>query len=418
MPMEDMANPGVLLRSFSQKITTVNATKTTIQRKSSDLGFSKEKHIENPHIVIEIEGNKKPVKIEINKGICPICYEDSGNMRKLACGHEFCQVCLMDYLRNKINIAQIIVFKCPSEKCQYELKDDVLMGFLDLENGLKEKYLKFKLKLEISQDKTRLFCIKPGCEAIITKDLLLDYGKCGTCGMELCFLCGNVWHPKEKNCLLVMDSVFQDYLQTVDFKNCPKCHQVIEKGVGCNVMACPSCRFTFCWLCLREYKIGHFSVFNLNGCAGLDSASYGKNASSCRKSCEKFKGICGFLLKMLYFFVIGVVIYPFLPIICVIILLAEHKKNGGVVRCDRAHWKKVCCLVTLGILLGLFAYVTYPIGFLAIFCYMCICNPHVAYPYQNRGNNRPRDAGNEVLPPGNIGDINEHVLPPGNITDN
>ena len=59
----------------------------------------------------------------------------------------------------------------------------------------------------------------------------------------------------------------------------------------------------------------------------------------------------------------------------------------------------------LGVMMGLFGYVAYPIGFLGIFCYMCICNPHVAYPYQN-------NAGGGVQPPANAG-----IQPPANAAD-
>ena len=401
MPPGDMVSPGVLLRTFSQKITTVSPSASN--RRGSEI---KEKPVASHSYVIEIEPKMPREKLAAVGGVenCPICYEET-MLEKLECGHGFCKGCLMDYLRNKINVAQIEKFKCPMDKCEYQIQDATLISLLDREPGLTQKYQKFLMQREVQQDKSRRFCIRPGCETIIKKDFDSEHGKCEKCGQEVCFLCGNVWHPLEKNCLLAMDNVFQDYLQNVDFKNCPKCHQIIEKTVGCNVMACPYCRFQFCWLCLREYKIGHFSIFNLNGCPGMDSVSISRNASSCRRLCEKATGFCGFFLKMLWFFVIGVLIYPFLIFICVFIVLKEHKKSGGVVKCDRVNRKKVCCLVCLGVMMGLFGYVAYPIGFLGIFCYMCICNPHVAYPYQN-------NAGGGVQPPANAG-----IQPPANAAD-
>lgn len=390
-----MVTPNMLLRSFSQKITTPNDNKSSIHLKPSS-SFNKTL-AESHHVVIEIEKSSQQTQ-----NFCPICYEITANLISLSCGHKFCQDCLLGYFRAKIMSSQIRLFKCPEEKCLSNFEEGFIQSFLEgSEPNLWLKYQKFKQKEEIAKDPNKKWCIKPGCEQIIIRDSLqVNYGKCFMCGQEVCFKCGNQWHPNE-GCAEAMDEVFKEYLKGVDSKPCPKCHQIIEKSVGCNVMACPYCRFTFCWLCSREYKIGHFSIFNINGCPGMDGTEIRGELTTSRRYWECVKGVLGFILKMLLYLVIGILIYPFLMIFCIIFLLKEHVRNGGRVSCDKANGKKVCCLILFGVFLGICSYITYPIGFLLMFCYMCFWNPHVAYPYAERGRvaaNQPRQQERRTEP--------------------
>jgi len=39
-------------------------------------------------------------------------------------------------------------------------------------------------------------------------------------------------------------------------KPCPRCHVRIFKESGCNHMKCVRCKLEFCWVCVKEWKIG------------------------------------------------------------------------------------------------------------------------------------------------------------------
>lgn len=351
----DMIEP-MLIKTFSQK--------------SQKESFLLKEPPQKDHFVIDIEINKEKA--------CPICFiKENEELVQLQCGHSFCEDCLYEYLKARVLNSQIQRFPCPQEKCSIEIPLNKIKELLKEEN-IYEKLIKFQKREEILKNPNKKFCIKAGCEEVITKEEgIKNYGKC-PCGMEICFLCGGPYHEKE-NCAEAMDEAFKEYLKGTDSKHCARCNQIIEKSIGCNVMACPYCGFIFCWLCLKEYKIGHYSIFNLSGCPGMDSVNIKGTISGYRRCYEKCKGIILFILKILFYLLFGILIYPLIPIICVIYYIRKYRKEGGVF-----HLKNTCGLVCLGLFTGVLGYIAYPFGFLLMIGYLCLCNPHVAHPVERR----------------------------------
>ena len=42
-------------------------------------------------------------------------------------------------------------------------------------------------------------------------------------------------------------------LESVKYKICPSCDELIEKNGGCNIMTC-KCSHQFCWICLQDLR--------------------------------------------------------------------------------------------------------------------------------------------------------------------
>ena len=53
---------------------------------------------------------------------------------------------------------------------------------------------------------------------------------------------------------------FKNFIKNEKIKRCPKCGFLIKKNKGCNHMTCgnPTCKYEFCWLCMKEAEPGHY----------------------------------------------------------------------------------------------------------------------------------------------------------------
>jgi len=93
-----------------------------------------------------------------------------------------------------------------------------------------------------------------------------------SCGKRFCFSCNQDDH-RPASCDELRrwqikchdDSETYNWLMT-NTKACPKCQTSIEKNGGCNHMTCKtsSCKFEFCWVCLKPWKEHSGSYYSCN----------------------------------------------------------------------------------------------------------------------------------------------------------
>jgi len=257
---------------------------------------------------------KKPNKV-INLA-CPVCFDEvlqETDLCRLLCGHFTCKTCFEGYLMNKIVIAQVRSFKCPQEGCKFQIPEGELKRYLKDKPDLLKKYFKFKNTQEIAANPSLKWCIKAGCENVVQiKDFNNPFIKC-QCGQEFCFKCNNEWHPDMK-CEDFIDKMYKNYIKKAEVRFCPNCHALIEKNDGCNHMTCIQCNFQFCWLCEKKYTSNHYSLFNLNGCPGLQFTHISKNSSPWRRRCHWIKSLLLSILIVILVLTIGPVVVLFMAI--------------------------------------------------------------------------------------------------------
>ena len=198
---------------------------------------------------------------------CEVCYEEINKEDKklntIPCGHLFCTHCWFNYLRTLITEAKVEKIKCMDHECQEILSEEFIIMHISEDKNLMDKYIKFKKRADILQDKNKKLCPKPDCDSFLQKSELSKYVKCEN-GHEYCYECLRPPHGK-KSCDYNLEKEFVQWKKGKRVKSCPRCKIYTEKNEGCNHMTCVNCKYQWCWLCEGEYKYGHYDSGKCQG---------------------------------------------------------------------------------------------------------------------------------------------------------
>ncbi|GAV71605.1 IBR domain-containing protein [Cephalotus follicularis] len=190
--------------------------------------------------------------------MCNICYEDVSvdDVTTMDCGHFFCNDCWTEHFIVKINEGQSRRIKCMEYKCN-AICDVAKVRHLVYarDADLAKKFDRFILESYVEDNRRVKWCPSvPHCgNAIRIEDDELCEVECA-CGLQFCFSCSSEAHSP-CSCLIweLWSKKCQDESETVNWiavhtKPCPKCHKLVEKNGGCNLVSCV-CGQAFCWLC-------------------------------------------------------------------------------------------------------------------------------------------------------------------------
>ena len=198
-------------------------------------------------------------------GVCGDVVESADMVKiRIPCKHTFCVDCWKEYLKEKINNANVYKLSCMEQKCNFILEENFIKTILDNDTVLLEKYDKFlKRKKLMDSNKKIKFCPFPDCDGYAEK-AFSKYVKCNN-GHEFCFECGAAPHGF-KACSKIIDAGFEEWKAHTLVKRCPNCKFWTEKNEGCNHMTCSQCKFQWCWVCQKECVAGHY---DFGPCKGL-----------------------------------------------------------------------------------------------------------------------------------------------------
>lgn len=202
---------------------------------------------------------------------CLICYEKlSDNEIKnnfLGCFHGFCDDCLYNYFKEKINSNIVDGIKCPETNCKTIINNNFIEGKITKDISLLEKYKKQRKLNQLLHDPNVKLCPYPDCKSYaIKKDNNLV--SCIHNGHQFCFNCLKHWHNAGR-CAIKIDNYYKKWKNGKNIKRCPKCKYLIEKNEGCNHMTCSNCKYEWCWICKGKYNPHHYDFGSK--CFGLQN---------------------------------------------------------------------------------------------------------------------------------------------------
>ena len=245
---------------------------------------NKEQNKINSGIVIseELKAKFQKDNIESNGDICLICEEIyKNNLDCLSCGHQFCEECWTNYLKQKLNFPiTVLEMECPQNECTcrvYEkfyykyIKDEKLLSILN-----KAIYNNF-----IDKNKDISQCPNPKCHYFFkTKNHSNQEIKC-LCKTSYCYKCSRESHnPCPCDLIQKWNILLNNYFNITsnevknniwileNTKECPNCHIRLEKINGCSSMVCDKkiggCGHKFCNICGIDWENHSETNYNCN----------------------------------------------------------------------------------------------------------------------------------------------------------
>ena len=264
---------------FSLNNNTQKSQENHAERNSNinnNISFIVRQEINNSFpIFVSQNNNNNNNENEIKKmnDDCLICEEkltfDELNTNFIECFHGFCNDCFYNYFKEKINNNEVENIKCPQKDCNTVIYNFFIEEKLGNDIPLLEKYIKLRERKQLMRNPDVQLCPFPDCESYAKKEGNNKFVSCIQNGHKFCFFCLKDWH-KNKECKNELDKSFIEWRDPKKVKRCPKCKYFIEKNDGCNHMTCTNCKYQWCWLCMQEYKYGHYELGG--SCFGLQYA--------------------------------------------------------------------------------------------------------------------------------------------------
>ncbi len=239
--------------------------------------------------------NKLKLKFKVqnipsNGEECLICSENE-NLFSLNCGHKFCDDCWKEYLTEKIKMPLgALQVTCPQNECSCFVFEEIYKKYLK-DEILLEKLDKAIYKNFINRNDDIKQCPNNHCHLYVKSNMHSAREINCPCGTSYCFKCSKESHRPctceiiekwEKLC--ISDSSDEKWIQA-NTKECPHCHQKIEKSHGCNFMLCDKraggCGHAFCYVCETDWEKHSKDHFTCN--------KYTEEVKNKEKNSEKLK---------------------------------------------------------------------------------------------------------------------------------
>ncbi|KAI1803925.1 hypothetical protein F4811DRAFT_522245 [Daldinia bambusicola] len=205
---------------------------------------------------------KEEARTEINiqgDQDCSVCWNTADNPVRAECGHVYCLDCFENLCFSVMTQNTVTRIACVggSGSCSKA------MGLPELQEHLSsssfEDLLEKSLDVYVRHNLHLLgYCPTPDCGYIYRINAIPRVQMCPKCRVDVCTACqaqhGTMSCGEYKDRLTGGLEASERWKKENGIKNCPKCKTPIEKGEGCNHIAC-RCGAHICWVCLKTFKI-------------------------------------------------------------------------------------------------------------------------------------------------------------------
>ena len=159
-------------------------------------------------------------------------------MTKLKCGHSFCLRCVKSHVKwNVLDPGEGGWWgypKCPVYECWHPIRSKRYFT----KNLLALVHKQIRLKSQLNEGIRH--CSVIDCTGVIQK-----FGKderCPVCRVVICQKCQTAKSTRRHVCSV---NEKMSVSQQLRFSKCPRCHTIIQKDVGCDMVFCVVCEVNF-----------------------------------------------------------------------------------------------------------------------------------------------------------------------------
>lgn len=205
-------------------------------------------------LVVPLAGPSAALVSDVRNVECNVCFERFNVDATLHCVKSerdtICRHCFVHYAREKAGTETLESLPCVVCKAGYDRLVAQVNLPPDVFEQLQHNGTALDQRVALASDvKAVLYCQCGTVAVVESKDVGNGIVVC-VCGIGYCVGCGNFAHagtlcPPARETIRWLDK---------HGKQCPNCGEGIEKNGGCQHMKCRSCRFEFCWQCLKRWK--------------------------------------------------------------------------------------------------------------------------------------------------------------------